>query len=288
MKLIADSGSTKAIWTLLDKSGQSETFTSAGINPYQQTESQITAQLSATLDTQIKNIESIHFYCSGATEQSSEKIKRSFNQINSAIQEIEIQSDIVAVAHALCKSEAGIACILGTGSNSCLYDGNTVISNIGGYGFILGDDGSGAVLGKQLMIDFLHQRMPNNIYKKLKESFKLHPDLVLERVYRAPFPNRFLAGFAPFLLENVDNGYIQSLIRAEFRLFFKRKVLCYPNYDKYIVHFVGSIAYYFEMLLRQVGKEFGIEIGHIAKDPMKGLIEYHTTLEDKKTTTNDA
>ncbi len=280
MRLIVDSGSTKAIWVLLSDTEVVERFITIGINPYQQTEIEITTQLKEVLEVYANAIQTVHFYGSGVTKASSDKIKRGFEQTTRKVESIDIQSDILAAAHALCQNKAGIACILGTGSNSCLYDGNKIIDHIGGHGFILGDDGSGAILGRQLMSDYLHKQMPNDIYKKLETCFSLSTDSILESVYRKPFPNRFLASFAPFLLEYASNDYIQSLILAQFRIFFKKKVLCYDNFRKYPIHFVGSVAYYFEAFLRSVGEEFGVDIICILKDPMDGLVEYYLTYSE--------
>lgn len=275
MKLLVDSGSTKAAWAFLKDGKVLSQLVSKGINPYQQEAITIQEQLQHLLEEKAKLVREVFFYGSGVTQSSKSKVESAFKTICPQLIHIEAQSDIVAAARALCQHEAGIACILGTGSNSCLYDGKEILANIGGFGFILGDDGSGAVLGKQLLSDFLHRKMPSDIQQKLQEEYELIEGDILEKVYRLPYPNRFLAGFSPFLLKYANNDYIHHLIVAEFRRFFLRKILDYPNARIYRIHFTGSIAFHFKDKLFLIAQELGFKIGKVEKAPMDGLIHYH-------------
>ncbi|MEL6720140.1 MAG: ATPase, partial [Bacteroidota bacterium] len=188
---------------------------------------------------------------------------------------IDIQNDMVAAAYSLCKHTAGIACILGTGSNSCEYNGKKIVHNIGGFGFILGDEGSGAVLGKQLISDYLYKSIPEILWQNLHENYNLSKDFVLSKVYQEAYPNRFLATFPPFLLKNQQYSYVKNLLKMHFRAFFERKVLCYEHAKQLPVHFTGSVAFHFQPYLLEIANELGLEIGTITQNPMEGLIRYH-------------
>ncbi len=275
MKLLVDSGSTKAAWAFLKEGKVIAQFTTKGINPYQQEETNMQDQVLYILQENARLVEEVFFYGSGVTQNSKHKIESIFQSICPQLIHIEAQSDIVAAARSLCQHEVGIACILGTGSNSCLYNGQEVVANIGGFGFILGDDGSGAVLGKQLLSDFLHHKLPSDLHQKLQEEYELTTGDILEKVYRTPYPNRFLASFSPFLLKYANYEYVHCLIFSEFRHFFLRKVLNYPNASTHTIHFTGSIAFYFKDKLLSVTEELGLRLGSIEKAPMDGLIHYH-------------
>ncbi|MEM6699876.1 MAG: ATPase, partial [Bacteroidota bacterium] len=145
----------------------------------------------------------------------------------------------------------------------------------GGFGFILGDEGSGGVLGKQLMSDYLHKAMPNHLWQKLQENYKLSPNLILDKVYRQSYPNRFLAAFAPFIHQNIQEIYMKTLIKTHFQSFFDRKVLCYEQSLQLPIHFTGSIAHYFQQLLKEVAESNQLQIGNIVQHPIEGLIRYH-------------
>ena len=181
---------------------------------------------------------------------------------------------MLAAARALCGKEAGIACILGTGSNSCLYDGKEIIRNVSPLGFILGDEGSGAVLGKLLVGDLLKDQLP----RALKEAFfaetGLTPAEVMDKVYRKPFPNRFLASLSPFLIRHIHEAEVYDLVSNSFRAFFTRNVMQY-DYRDYPVHLMGSVAWYYQDLLREITRELGITLGQVVQSPVQGLVRYH-------------
>lgn len=276
MILIADSGSTKTTWALIDTNAQlAAMYHTTGINPYQQDEVSVTKQLSKEFQLTQEKIQQVYYYGTGATSESSKRLKNSLSEVFKNAYYIDIQGDISAAAYALCGQEAGIACILGTGSNSCLYDGEKVTSNIGGFGFILGDEGSGGVLGKQLMSDYLHKKIPKQLSRLLQDKYNLSPNLILDKVYRQSYPNRFLASFAPFLYQNLQENYIETLVKTHFQLFFDRKVLCYEQAIQFPIHFTGSIAHYFQQQLKEVAGNKNLQIGNIVQSPMEGLIRYH-------------
>ncbi len=187
---------------------------------------------------------------------------------------IEIQSDMLGVARAMLGRNPGIACILGTGSNSCFYDGERIIENVSPLGFILGDEGSGAALGRLFIADLLKNQLPPALKTRFFETTKTTPEEIMENVYRKSFPNRYLAAFTHFLAENLEEDTIQALVHNSFVQFFERNVKQY-NYQDFEVHFVGSVAWYFSKILKEAAKTAGVKTGRIEQNPMAGLVRFH-------------
>ena len=189
--------------------------------------------------------------------------------------EVEVSTDMLAAARGLCGHQAGIACIMGTGSNSCYYDGEKIVQNVSPLGFILGDEGSGACLGKLLVGDLLKNQLGAELKEEFLSQYNLTPADIIDRVYRKPFPNRFLASLSPFLAQHIDNPGIRNLVLGSFKAFLKRNVMQY-DYNNTPVHFIGSVAFYYQEVLSQAAYETGICLGTILKSPMEGLIAYHS------------
>jgi len=181
---------------------------------------------------------------------------------------------MLGAARGLSGRNPGIVCILGTGSNSCYYDGDKIVSNVSPLGFILGDEGSGAVLGKRLVGDLLKNQLPAGLKEKFLQEFDLTPALIIERVYRQPFPNRFLASLSPFLLRNMEEPALRSLVFDSFCSFLTRNVMQY-GYKQYPVYFIGSIAYHYREILEEAILASGMQSGGIMQNPMEGLVKYH-------------
>lgn len=272
MKLIADSGSTKTHWCVTDENGVVKDIFTKGINPFYQTEEEIKAELILNLLPQLSEypINSIHFYGAGCS--FPEKKLMVSNALSTFYKDakIEIESDLLGAARSLFGNNKGIACILGTGSNSCFYDGENIVENVSPLGFILGDEGSGAVMGKLLIADCLKNQLPTELKEKLMTQYALTPAIVLENVYKKPFPNRYLAQFTPFLLENLEEPCIFNLVFEAFDAFLVRNVMQY-SLEEMEVGFVGSIAYHFRDTLEMVAYERGIKISSIVQSPMGGL-----------------
>ena len=273
--LIADSGSTKTDWCIVDESGAFSTIRVKGMNPYFQDEEEISSEIEKKLLPAVGDnvIDTVYFYGAGCI---FDKVKVVENAIKKHItaKRIFVESDLLGVARAVCGKAEGIACILGTGSNSCLYDGDKIVSNISPLGFILGDEGSGAVLGKLLVGDLLKGILPERLKSLFLEQYGLTPAYIIDKVYRQPFPNRFLAGFAPFLVEHLDEPSIYRLVADSFYAFIYRNVKQYHR-DDCEVSFVGSIAYFFRDILSAVASDTGIVLGKIVQNPMDGLLQYH-------------
>lgn len=276
MILIADCGSTKTDWVLLDNGAVVARVKTQGLNPTQQNTEDIFGILSNELNKDIIEAlpEAIHFYGAGCAYESANR--RMYDALTMIFdtKNIYINSDLLAAARALCGHEEGIACILGTGSNSCLFDGKNIVSNTPPLGFILGDEGSGAHLGRQLVSDCLKKQLPQELCSKFLEQYKLDLATILESVYHAPMPNRFLAGFTPFLADNRKKAEIHNLLIHCFTEFFKRNIMTY-RHSWLPIHIVGGIGITFSEEIKETAESLGLSIGKIVASPMNGLIEYH-------------
>lgn len=276
MILVADSGSTKTEWCLAEKGNRVKTILTKGINPVFENEEDISRELQAHLLPELGDaeIEAVHFFGAGCAYPEVNRIVE--NAVGNLLHvPVEVQSDLLCAARALFGKEKGIACIMGTGSNSCLYDGEKIVSNVSPLGFILGDEGSGAVLGKLLVGACLKNQLGKDMEKQFLERFHLTRPEIIDRVYRKPFPNRFLASLSIFLSEHLDNPDVRTLVRRSFDDFFLRNVMQYPDYQMLKVSFVGSIAYYYQTILKEVAAGRGLHIGTIVKAPMDGLLAYY-------------
>lgn len=282
MILIADSGSTKTDWRVIDHAGEGLKLSTPGINPFYQTTEEIVSILKESGFEVQSQVSNVFFYGAGCAFEEKNKVVAEAIASFLPESEIEIQSDLVGAARALCNREAGIACILGTGSNSCFYDGNKIVENVSPLGFILGDEGSGAVMGKKLIADYLKEQMPLSLRKKFLDTYGVSNRDVLEAVYRKPFPNRYLAKFAPFLTSNIQNSYIHSLVADSFTDFIRRNIYRYASCYDLPVHFIGSVAFYLKDILEETAKKAKIRIGNIYKSPMDGLIKYHLSSTNTK------
>jgi N-acetylglucosamine kinase-like BadF-type ATPase len=276
MILIADSGSTKTDWCLVDNGVLVKQIFTKGTNPFFQTEDEISAEVSENLlpylDT--AKVDAVWFYGAGCAFPEKNEIVRAAIARHLDVP-IEVGSDLLGAARGLCGRQPGIACILGTGSNSCFYDGKEIVSNVSPLGFILGDEGSGAVLGKMLVGDVLKNQLPAALKEEFLARYELTPAIILERVYKKPFPNRFLASLSPFLVEHLDVPEIHTLVQNGFKAFFDRNVKQY-DYKQYPVHLIGSLAYYYRSVLQEAAEQTGVRLGTIKQSPMEGLISYHS------------
>lgn len=280
MKLIADSGSTKTDWCLMDGNIVMKRIKTKGFNPFFETEKEIEYELSNALVPKIPigtKIEAIHFFGAGCTPEKAPIVARALMMQVSDEARVEVCSDMVGAARALCGNEPGIVCILGTGSNSCEYDGKKIVKNVSPLGFILGDEGSGAVLGKILVGDLLKNQLGEELKEKFLTQYKLTTAEIIDRVYRQPFPNRFLASLQPFMEDNLDNEAIFYLVMEAFSHFIARNVMQY-DYQHLPVHFTGSVAYAYRKVLEKSSELTGIQLGIITNSPMEGLIKYYGNL----------
>ena len=278
MILIADSGATKTDWSLLSESGAVTIFNTQGISPHYQTSEEIAATVRTELLPQLQGIipSQIFFYGTGCSSDKSKEIVA--QGLRSVFPETEsmVDHDLIAAARALCGREEGIACILGTGSNSCHFKDGKIAHNVPNLGFILGDEGSGGYLGKRLIQAFLNLELPTELHDKFKATYNLTHEEIIHTVYTKPFPNRYLATFAKFLGEHRKHPFIARLIYTGINDFFVKNITRYKEHQTLPVHFLGSIAYHFIAELNAIAASHNVTIGRILKTPMEGLIEYHS------------
>ena len=277
VKLIADSGATKCEWCLITN-GKKKTILTQGISPYFLDEAQIVTILNKSLIPKLKEviIEEVFFYGTGLSNANNALVVKKVLKTLFKKAKIVIETDLTAAARALCGKKKGIACILGTGSNSCYYDGKKMQKNSPGIGYILGDEGSGAYLGKKVIQHFLYNTFDEEIMARFEKRFMTTPVEILEKVYKQPLANRYLASFAIFLAENRGHYMIENIIEDGLNDFFFTHIYKYKESWTYPINFIGSIAFGFKDVLQDLCKTYELELGRVLKTPMKGLIEYHS------------
>lgn len=277
MKLIADSGSTKTDWALVENGMVLGKYQTQGINPFHQDDATIMTIFQKELLPQISSLLSpssmLYFYGSGLREELKQRMKNLCEKVM-PFSVIQLENDLLGAARALCGKEEGVACILGTGANSCLYDGEKIVQNTPPLGYILGDEGSGAVLGRLFMNAIFKDPQFVEIRELYMKETGLTMPLIINKVYREPLANRFLASTSTFIHQHLDNVLLRQLVKENFRMFFQRNIVQYQRQDLPI-HAVGSIAWYYHQELCETAEEEGYQMGQILKTPMDGLIKYH-------------
>lgn len=274
--LIADSGATKTAW-ILHENGKTIRFLTSGISPFLMTQPQIEQLIRTEFPPKIlrKPIYYIYYYGTGCKGKSTAKIvTRSLESIYKNAT-ISVTHDLMGAAIASCGDKAGIACILGTGSNSCYFNGKKIISNSPGLGYVLGDEASGAYYGKLLVQHYLYKKLDSALELAFEEEFKTSKDEILHHVYKEPFPNRYLANFAKFLSMHRGHYLVENIIEDGLRTFFDTHLLRYAHIRKIPVHFVGSIAFYFQDKIYELCNVYGFQLGKILKNPIDALSKFH-------------
>ncbi len=278
IKLIADSGATKAEWCLL-KGKKKKTIFTQGISPYLMTTEQITKILQKELKPKLKkeNINEIFFYGTGcSSKQNVKNVKQALKEVFPSSKKINVDHDLMGAAKALCGNEKGVACILGTGSNSCYYNGKRIVKNSPGLGYVLGDEGSGAYLGRKVIQHFLYNTFDEELMSAFRNKYNTDRLEILDHVYRKPLPNRYMASFALFLTENRGHYMIENIIEDSLNDFFFNHLYKYRESWLYPIHFTGGVAYAFRDVLKNLCHTYQLQLGKILKNPMQGLIEYHS------------
>ncbi len=274
--LIADSGSTKCEWCLLSNKKKKKIIT-AGISPYFLKSEEIVALLQTELLPHINqnNINHIFYYGTGLKDNSNKRFIQSALKKIFYEADIEVQTDLLGAARALCKSEKGITSILGTGCNSCYYNGSKVVKNSPGLGYVLGDEGSGAYLGKKVIQNYLYNTFDKELMLAFDKKYNTNADSILNSVYKQPQPNRYLASFAIFLAENRGHYMIENIIENGLNDFFFTHLSKYNESWLYPVHFTGSVAFGFKTVIENLCSSYGMKLGLILKQPINGLVKYH-------------
>ena len=275
VQLIADSGSTKCEWVLLNN-GRSKTLFTQGISPYFLNTEQIVLLLQQELLKKIKvPVEEVFFYGTGLSNPANVKLLTKALKTSFSGAKIEVQTDLFAAARALCGNEKGIAAILGTGSNSCYYNGKRIVKNSPGLGYVLGDEGSGAYLGKKVIQYYLYKTFDEDLNYRFEQRFETSPHEILDHVYKQPLPNRYLASFAIFLAENRGHYMIENIVEDGLNDFFFTHLYKYKESWTMPIHFIGSIAFGFKDVLKELCGTYELELGRVLKNPMEGLVKFH-------------
>lgn len=275
-KLIADSGSTKCEWSLVNGKKHPSWFTQ-GMSPYFLTSDQMEGVIRKELLGHIKKQQpsEVHFY--GTGNKNPDNARRTKGVLKKIFPgaSVNVSHDLLGAARALCQHEPGIACILGTGSNSCYYNGSKVVRNSPGLGYVLGDEGSGAYLGKKVIQYYLYDIFEKDMKERFREKYHADAPEILENVYQKPLPNRYLASFTTFLSENRGHYMIENIIEDGLNDFFYHHVSRYHESSRYPVHFTGGIAWYFRDVVEALCGVYGLQAGTILKNPMEGLVKFH-------------
>jgi len=274
--LIADSGSSKTEWCLLHNHKKKK-FITEGLSPYFLSEAQIAEVIRTKILPKIKqNLpDQVFFYGTGCSNPNNVRIvKKAFKSVFNAA-DIEINHDLMGAAKALCGNEKGIACILGTGSNSCYYNGKKIVKNSPGLGYVLGDEGSGAYLGRKVLQYFLYKTFDEDLMDRFNGKYGIDAPEILNNVYKRPLPNKYLAGFTLFLVENRGHYMIENIIEDGFNDFFFNHIYKYRESWSLPINFVGSVAYGFKDILADLCHSYELQLGTVIKNPMDGLVKYH-------------
>lgn len=276
--LIADSGSTKCEWCFI-QDGKKKTIITTGISPYFLSEEQIILLLQKELLPKLKNLqpETIHYYGTGLSDPENAKLLKRILKTIFPKAKINLASDLIAAARALCGRNKGIVCILGTGSNSCYYDGKKIIKNSPGLGYVLGDEGSGAYLGKKVIQYYLYKTFDEDLAMRFNEKYGISREDILDSVYKKPYPNRYLAGFTHFLSENRGHYMIENILEDGINDFFFTHINKYGQSWTTPVNFTGSVAFTFKDVVKEICHSYQLEVGKIIKAPMVELVKYHLT-----------
>lgn len=283
MILVADSGSSNSDWMLNLPDAKPLSFRTKGLNPFFVNEKEIAKVMKEVPEIlpYANEIHEVYFFGAGCVTPDRREI------VSNALTEIfptafiAVESDLLGCAYATCGDTKGYICTIGTGSDVGFFDGEYLQMGVHGVGYALGDEGSGAWFGKQLITAYLYERMPKDLAKKFAERYRLNKDIVIKNVYQRDRPNAYLASFAEFMAENRLHPYIDTLLRNGFDEFVRTNVMTYPDYWEYKVNFVGRIAYHFDLQLREVCDVLGVKIGSILKSPMEHLFHFVVDRETK-------
>lgn len=276
IKLIVDSGSTKAEWCLMDGKTTKKILTQ-GLSPYFFSAVQIENIILQELRKKIPDIEpdEVYFYGTGCSNiENANLIKRILRRIFKRAKVI-VDHDLMGAARALCGKEKGIVCILGTGSNSCFYNGKKIVKNNPGLGYVLGDEGSGAYLGKKVIQYFLYRTFDADLMERFHAAFHTNSNEILSAVYKKPLPNRYLASYAVFLSDNRGHYMIENILEDGINDFFFNHISKYRESWTMPIHFVGSIASVFKDVLQNICNMYELQLGKVMKKPMEGLVKFH-------------
>jgi glucosamine kinase len=276
MILIADSGSTKTDWRIVSPGGKISQLNTIGFNPYQYTPENLLETIRKELIGSVpSSIKEIHFYGAGCKSEASKSMLKDAFEILFPEANTQVQDDLTGAVRSLASNKKGFVAILGTGTNACIAENGDINIQLPSLGYILGDEGSGAFLGKELIRRYMLNRLPPELSLRMEKRFELNRDSIVENIYRKPFPNRYLAGFAKWIFQNKEDAVLSEIILQSFRSFFELYICPHPEHKSIPFHATGSVAYYFSAYLKTVAQEYGITVGTITESPIAGLTLYH-------------
>lgn len=280
MILIADGGSTKTDWAVVEGGRFVSRFVSRGMNPYNVSADTMRRELEEVIVPNVKGAEviGIFIYASGCSARPKQVEVEEWFRPFFPDADIEVEGDLLGAARAACGSTAAIAAILGTGSNSCLYDGSRIVENVPSLGYVLCDEGAGTNIGRLLLREYLRGRMPKELHEEFARRYPGDETDFLNRLYKEEAPNYYLASFACFAMENKSHQYIAAIIEDAFDSFFIHQVCHYTDYAKYDINIVGSIGYLAREEFERVAGRYGMRVGKVVKAPLDALVEYHLSL----------
>lgn len=279
MKIIADSSTTRTEWVLVEGDRVVERAFTSGLNPFFQSRREISHSIRLELPDEFFRRRWDHVYFYGAGCSTADKIKIMSSSLVAQFKTpVTIESDLLGAARGLLVHEPGIACILGTGSNSCMYDGKDIVRHVPALGFILGDEGSNAYLGRAFIADVLKGIAPADLSAAFLEHFAVTPNAIVDDVYSSPLPSRTLARYSRFLADHLDNPYVYQLVYAAFMRFFTRNIATY-DYHACPLCFVGSTCVSYNEVLHKAAADFGVRIAKAVRSSIPGLVQFHSTKE---------
>ena len=275
--LIADSGSSKTDWSLIGNNKKTKHFQTAGLNPFFRTEDDCFRLLKEELkiNPAKENISKIIFYGAGVKTKTEASFVEKILKKHFGVKDVEAHSDMLGAARATMGNEKGVCCILGTGSNSCFYNGKKIITQNPSLGYIIGDEGSGTYLGKRVLQYFFYNTFDEELKEAFRNKYGDNLSEILNKVYKDPLANRYLASFTQFLIEQRTHYMVENIIEDAFIDFHQRHVLKYRESWKYPIHFIGTVAYEFKDIIYSLHEQYGLDSGNILKSPQAGLIKFH-------------
>lgn len=277
MILIADGGSTKTDWALVEGKNIKTTFSTRGMNPYNVSEQTMRKEIEEKVlpNTDVNSVYEIYIYASGCSAKVKQEEVVAWFKPYFPFAKICVEGDLLGAARATCGRSAAIAAILGTGSNSCLYDGENIVENVASLGYVLCDEGAGTNIGRLILRDYLRGRMPEELMQKFAEKYPGEESDFLNKLYKEEGPNYYVASFARFAIENKSTPYCKDVIMQAFDNFFKEQITYYTSYNKYVINVVGSIACLAIDELKEVANKYGMQINNVIKAPLNALVNYH-------------
>ena len=278
-KIIADSGSTKTDWILLQGSNTIKHIKTIGFNPYFQTRDQINLEilnhLKPFITEYLHQVSEIHYYGTGCSTEENCKLVEDCLSLTLDVPNINVSHDLLAAARALCKRDWGIASILGTGSNSCLYNGKDILENVPSTGYLWSDYGGGSQIGKNFIKEYFEGTLPVELVNAFeKEGY--NRDVILNNVYKKSVPGKYLASVSLFVSKHLAHPFAKKILVECFDSFFVQQINKYSNSKNYKVHTVGSIGFHYKALIAEVAKKHGYTMGNVIQSPIEGLVEYHS------------